>query len=394
MVTFIAPLNKTGYGTAARYLGRALYQQCSKFQYKVISNVDVPDMETIDHRMLANTNDPIDYDDDVIVFWHMFDSAKYITGFKGRKTLYTTFELDGFKPKEVEQGNQFDEIVTASDWGTRLLHNYFPSKRIYKVRHAPYGDKFYDDTNLNSEIENYYRNGRLDYINSLIDSIGYSRKCNVFSSSGKYESRKSQKELLEYMVLGCNNVLIASWYNPFIPGGYNFSDFNNLGLKKKNINLPTIYHNNTYGVYSNEPNSFTLVLLKKDLDYYTYHKLLHSDGYIAPSKAEGWNLNLSNMIANTLVPCFATSCSGHSEYARAYHNIITDSKVLAKDNMFFDGTFNWSNVDRHVIAGTMDWYSLRHYSDELVIQHNINIKKKALEIFKDITWEKEALKFL
>lgn len=394
MVTFIAPLNRTGYGTAARYLGRALYQQCPNFQYKVISNIDVPDMRTIDHRMLANANDPVNYDDDVIVFWHMFDSAKYISGFRKRKILYTTFELDGFKNNEIAQADQFDELVTASDWGTAVLRVYFPNKRIYKVRHAPYGDKLYDDTDINSEIEKYYRGGRLDYINSLIDSIGYSRRtCNVFSSSGKYESRKSQKELLEAMTLG-NNILIASWHNPFIPGGYNFSDFNQLGLKKKNINLPIAYHNNTYGVYTNEPNTFTLVLLKKDLDYYTYHKLLHSDGYIAPSKAEGWNLNLSNMIANTLVPCFATYYSAHREYSNAYNNITPYSTVRAKDNMFFDGTFNWANVNKNIIQEDMSWYLLRGYLDKDVIEHHISSKKRALEVFKDITWEKEVLNFL
>lgn len=400
MVTFIAPLNNTGYGVAARHLGRALHTIHGRnFRYEVISNPHISEPSYLDQGIIKSFDNPVNYDDDVIVFWHMFDCAKYITNYRGTKKLYTTFELSKLTSNELLQLDQFDELYTASDWGVNILHSNFKNKKIGKVRHAPYGEPLHnayrDIGEVSEYINNYYtRFNRLQYINDLIESLGYTpEQTNIFSSSGKYEVRKSQAEIIrEIHNQSIYNpesrfVLVASWYNPFILGGYNFSDFNALGLRKvNNITLPVEYEGKVEGVYKSSNSRFTLVLLSRDLNYKDYYTLLHSDGYFAPSKAEGWNLNLSNMVANTLVTCYATPITAHSEYFETYIHIPIHGEVPAVDGIFFkDITQKWFEPANII-------HSNRYINRD--IEFLIEVKQNAINFFRNITWENEAQKFL
>ncbi len=401
MVTFIAPLNGTGYGVAARHMGRALHQiYGDSFRYEVISKLHLNDLCYLDQGILDSIEKPVNYDDDVIVFWHMFDCAKYVEKYKGKKSLYTTFELNKLSNIEVSQLRYFDEICTASSWGRDVISLNHPGTPKV-IRHAPYGEPLHSAYTDKQAIEEYYNSyysgNRLPYINQLIECLGYDPAVtNIYSSSGKYEVRKSQKEIL----IELNNqtlynpgdkyILVASWYNPFIVGGYNFSDFNMLGLKQKQIVLPDDYIQYIDAVYTNQNNNFTLVLLKKDIDYYNYHKLLHADAYIAPSKAEGWNLNLSNMIANTLVPCFATNVTGHSEYHETFYPIPVSGSIVVKDDMFFKNNNNstWYSPKK-IILDDMYYDHMIVFKDQF-----IKIKQIAIDFFKNVTWQNEAKKFL
>lgn len=370
---YIAPFNPTGYGVAATQYGNYLSVNNNYLHSFSIGNVTSPEVNTNLKLCLERGMDP---SLPTFCFWHLFDIPNKLQEVKNKKIGYTTFELDTLKPQEVEALSKLDMIGTASLWGANVLKKYVPSEKVFIVRHGGYEDSknLFSDFSQNKNL--------IEIWSKLLNPIKLSKETLILSTAGKFESRKAHPELIEACINADFPILLMAFvYNPFIKDGYPY-DF--------------IIKNNMYPSYTKTgikiytKNNLTFAMMPPTNSRLELHAALSkAHFFISPSKAEGWNLPLFEMMSCGM-PCITTNTSAHTEYVTSNNSILLDSKeqTIAVDNRFFDGFGKWLNVTPEDILKAILFAKSK--------QEDISFLKKlsssAYSTTSKITWKNESLK--
>ena len=380
---YIGPINPTGYGVASSSYLAGLFSLGENIGFRPIGGVDTNTLKeaNIAKEQLEKAHSSFDPSKPTFVFWHFHDILRQIQphNLTGPKVAFSTFEVDGFKDKEKTDVGHFDIVCTASTWGTDILRNNFPNV-AEPIPHAfkrTEDDSFPIFNRTNDEVLDSWK--RLLKFN-LTDPL-------ILSTSGKFESRKGHPELFSACAELSKDrqvLLTASVHNPFILDGLPFDYLNANGFG------PFFMDND--GICYNKNNLYLFFPNRTATRNELHNLLSFSHYFISPSKAEGWNLPLFEMMSRG-VPTIASINTAHSDYCSAESTIevLADSEqptTKALDGRFFDGTFNWNNITHSSILSSLS-RSIEVLEDP---DQRKSISSEAFNQTSKFSWQQSAKK--
>ena len=119
-----------------------------------------------------------------------------------------------------------------------------------------------------------------------------------------------------------------------------------------------------------------------------YNTMAEVDCGVFPARAEGWNLELLEMLS-----CgkhiIATNCTGHTEYC-SQQNVMfveVDEMELAYDDKFFNGQGHWYQLGKNQIDQIVDFMRQVHYKKQ---NGDLGVNQAGIETANNYTWEKSA----
>lgn len=392
-LTYRGPINDTGYGIASTSLLIALLRY-SNLDITLIPigglyiPKDVSPQDTL--NIINSTKTEIPDNTKEFIFWFFSDIYNVAPSLLNKPLLaYSTFECDAFDDREHRIIFNIDYrggiIATASCWGRDILITNTKeslSLSSYKEREIiHHGFLYKEEEALYTCSKDISLEKSKDFWEAIL-AYKFPNVKAIFSTAGKFEVRKSSKEILEAAIDFSKQVptiLIASWFNPFTPRGVPFSTYNYLGLHLvKDINGISLYKKDQFYLIS-------LPRLNSRENLHTFLK--QSIGFISASKGEGWNLPLFEMM-HFGIPCIATNNTAQTEYCNKNNSYLieTPEKELAYGQFFEQNTKKyWYKVNKDMILGKI----IDLYNDFLRTTSFIKADN-AIDTVSKFTWQKSA----
>ena len=245
---------------------------------------------------------------------HGLDRQLLELNIPGYKVIYTMFETEVLPLGVKEVLNEYDLVLTPSKWGAEILCSELAYE---KVKVVPLGVDPLIFHSWNSTLQM-----------KEVDPF-------TFVAVGKYEARKSYKEIIEAFELSfpkdSNYRLLLKLDNLFISNA--LEQASEL-IKPDRSHQIKIVRNKPAGSY-----------LKVELMAQFYRS---ANCFLFPSKGEGWGLPLIESISCG-IPYIATNYSGQTEYLKYCNQLYSDlkfTKELIKDEFFLK--FNKFEEDKCV----------------------------------------------
>lgn len=303
-INIISPIGYTGYGVAGLNIVKELSKthEVSLFQ-KGNPTVDNQEDADIVQKAILNQN-VFDGIAPCLKIWHQFDLAEHIGS--GKYLGFPFFELNSFNEKEITHVRCPDVVLSTSRWAADIVNSY-------RYDHSPVVPLGVDPS-----IFHLGRIGRKKPRNSF-----------VILNVGKWEHRKGHDILVEI--------------------------FNKAFTPKDNVELWLAPHN----PFLNETQikEWQSLYLTSDLGnkvwiaprLQTHHDVADLMGMadigIFPSRAEGWNLELLEMMALGK-PVIATNYSAHTEYVDKDNCMLIEieKNESAHDGVWFFGQGEWAYI--------------------------------------------------
>lgn len=311
----MVPLNSTGYGVASFNLLREFATQGNVSLWPIgpieQSCGEIIGLRSIIEDSIRNTQF-FDQFAPSLAIWHQFDMAKSV-GF-GKRYGYTFFEIDRLKPNEVHHLNTLDRLFLPSLFYKGVAENSGVNVPISIA--YPGVDTSIFDKNLKVDRE-------------TLPGLNLKSTDTVFFHAGKMEVRKATDlipKLFKRAFPTEQDVkLIAHIYNPCLSTEENQKWFNLYSGDSRILTFP-----------GRLPSQKDLAVL-----------MAVADCGLFPSRAEGWNLELAEMLAmNKHVIC--TAYSSHLEFANEQNAMLVEITeiVPAYDGKFFFGDGSWANLGK------------------------------------------------
>ena len=270
-INLSAPINHTGYGVASFNILKELTNNNSISYFPI--GQPIVDTEE-DYNLVTRLYQQglmLDPNAPYIKIWHQFDLAQRIGN--GKYYAFPFFELDTFNKQEIIHLNIPDTIFVTSNWGKEVLLNNNVKSNIKVI---PLG--------VNRNIFN--------------EKISYSTKNDkyIFLNIGKWEVRKGHDILLELFLKAFPDEHDVELWICAAEKTNSYSTQEDLAKWKSIYNHPRIKI--IPGVESQQDLAKIISL---------------SNCGIFPSRAEGWNLELLEMMSMNK-PVIATNYSAHTEF--------------------------------------------------------------------------------
>ena len=304
MINIIAPINPLGYGVAGWEITKQL-SKTNKVALWPIGQIQLSVQEDVDLiKPLLENAQMFDYTAPCIKIWHQHDMAQFAG--KGERIGFPIFELDKFNDLEIHHLASLDKIFVCSEWAKQVIidNNITDGRNVFVV---PLG--------VNT---------------SLFKPVEATSEKTVFFNCGKWEIRKghdilpiifnkafSEKDNVELRMMTTNPFLSEDedkrWKNMYLN--------TKLGNKIKFIDRVQT-HSEVYNIMS------------------------EVDCGIFPSRAEGWNLELLEILSCGKT-AITTNYSAHSEFCNDENSYLVQikNKELAFDGKWFHGdTGSWANI--------------------------------------------------
>ena len=347
MINLFAPINNLGYGVAGYNITKELFKINIKTTLYPIGNIEtVGDMTEV----VTSVNNQINHDKNLpcIKIWHQHDLHSRIGC--GKYYGFPIFELTEFSDQEKFSLKHCDEIMVCSKWAKDLIiHNInINPSRIHVIPLGVDREIFFSPEQV------------------------ISRPSTVFFNCGKWEKRKGHDILLECFNEAFDyNDNVELWMipnNPFI-GDMN-QQWENLYKKSKLGDKIKII-----------PRQQTQIDIR--------NIMLQSDCGVFPSRAEGWNLELLEMMScgkNVI----ATNYSAHTEFCddNNCRLIDIDNMETAIDGVFFDGNHGtWAEISQKQKEQLINHMRKVHAEKQ---QGQLKLNIDGVETAKKFSWQKSA----
>lgn len=306
MINLIGPINQLGYGIATLNILKHL-SKITDVAFWPISQPQVTtkeDSDTVSYCM-QNAIMP-DFNAPCLRIWHQHDMSQFVG--KGKKIGMPIFELDEFSKIEKHHLSSLDSIFVCSKWAKEVITN-----------------------NISISTDNVHIiNLGVDH--SIFKPIEPKQNKNtVFFNCGKWEIRKGHDILIEAFNKAFEqNDNVELWMmceNPF--------------LNEQESNYwKNLYLNSKLG-------SKVKIIPRVGTQQEVYNIMLHTDCGVFPARAEGWNLELLEMMS-----CgkhvITTDYSAHQEFCNSNNSKLIPiyEKEKAYDGKWFHGQGCWAKIDK------------------------------------------------
>jgi glycosyltransferase involved in cell wall biosynthesis len=348
MIIF-SPINQLGYGIAGLNIVKEL-SKTSNVSLFCIGQPQVTNQE--DANIISNClrqGMKFDANDTCIKIWHQNDMAQFIG--KGEHIGFPFFELDEFNDIEKHHLSSLDRIFVSSQWAKEVILDNISFEHD-KINIIPLGV----DRAIFHEHE----------------TINQSSKT-IFFNCGKWEVRKGHDILCDIFNLAFDyNDDVELWMmcqNPFLSEQQ----------EKEWINL---YKNSKLG-------DKIRLFPRMETQEQVYNIMKETDCGIFPSRAEGWNLELLEMLS-----CgkhvITTNYAAHTEFCNTENALLVDvqEKEIAFDGKWFHGKFGkWAKIGQTQIEQFVENMKYIHtLKQNQKLSTNIN----GVNTSKSFTWGNTA----
>jgi glycosyltransferase involved in cell wall biosynthesis len=346
MINLQTPINSLGYGVAGYNILKELYRRDSSVALYPIGQ---PDLDDDFITGAVNNMINLELDRPHVKIWHQHDLFQRVG--RGKHFGFPIFELTEFDVRELTSMSHCDELLVCSEWAKEVVNKSVGLKTSV----VPLGvdtEIFYPSRLLNSEKT-------------------------IFFNCGKWEKRKGHDILGE-----CFNKAFTK------------TDNVELWMMCDNPFLPEDKKNSWESLYKTSGLSDKIRLIPRQQHHQDVARLMNMvDCGVFPARAEGWNLELLEMMA-----CgkhvIATNYSAHTEFCSPVNSRLVNTHNLetAFDGVFFDGTKGfWAELAKDqedaIIEYMRDIHSLKQ-SGQLGINQN------GLDTANQFTWKNTVDKLL
>lgn len=315
MLNIISPINQLGYGVAGLNIVKAI----SKLQDVALWPISQPQVTNqndadIVSKAIKNSHF-FEYDSPCIRIWHQHDMAQFVG--RGPKIGFPIFELDHFSDIEKHSLSYLDKIFVCSSWARDIVINNIKISP-QNVNVIPLGV----DTSI---FKPYVHNGQTE--------------STIFFNCGKWEVRKGHDVLVKMFNQAFDeNDNVQLWLmcdNPFLSED------------------EAKYWKNLY--YGSKLGSKIRIFSRVSTQEQVYNIMSQIDCGIFPSKAEGWNLELLELMSCGKA-VITTNYSAHTEFCDTSNAMLIDIQETEKaiDNKWFFGQGNWAKISDSVIDSFID----------------------------------------
>lgn len=344
MINITAPINSLGYGIASYNIIKHLVNSGQKIQFFPIGQPEAIEgsefLGSIIHKEVS-VNSPS------VKIWHQHDIHHHVG--KGMHVGFPIFELNKFTSEEKWSINHNDRIFACSEWAKQIIED---STKI-ETKVVPLG--------VDTEI--------------FVPSES-SRPQTIFFNCGKWEIRKGHDILVDCFNstfdLHDNVELWMMCDNPFYNDDQNFEwerNYRGSGLGEKIRIIP-----------------------RQESQQEVCNIMSQADCGVFPSRAEGWNLELLEMLA-----CgkhvIATDYSGHTEFCNKENARLIEISELedAKDGVWFHGQGQWAHIGDKEIDQLAEHMREIH---KLKQEDGLNINQMGIDTSKEFSWDSTIAKIM
>lgn len=283
-LNLMAPLNQLGYGQVGINVAKSLSDKCN-LSLSPIGGVELTSEKDVDIIRTAVSNSKfLDFTAPCIRIWHQHDMSTFMG--RGKRIGFPIFELDSFTNVEKHHLSSLDAIFVASNWAREVIsrHILIDPNEIYVI---PFGQ--------NVRLNKPKFNGKA------------SNPTTKFFTCGKWEIRKGHDKLIEAFNKAfedSDNVeLHMMCTNPFLD-------------EKATFEWKKLYMDSKLGhkvrFISRVKTHDEVINIMNDMDCGVFI-----------SRAEGWNLELLEMICCGK-PVIATNYSGHTEFCNKENALLVE----------------------------------------------------------------------
>ncbi len=348
-INLIAPINQLGYGLVGLNILRAL----SEFSEVSFWPIGAPECDPSHHDLvktaIKNSHTP-DFTAPCIRIWHQNDMAQFVGS--GLKIGFPIFELDRFNDIERHHLRHLDKIFVCSSWAKDVCieQEVVSEENIHVI---PLGV----DSGLFA---------------SVFQDKPDNDKKTIFFNCGKWEVRKghdilvkafnkafSREDNVELWML-CTNIFFS---------------------ENENLEWQNLYTSSDLG-------EKVFIIPRQQSQKDVYNIMRKTDCGVFPARAEGWNLELLEMMA-----CgkhvIATNYSAHTEFCNEQNCLLVEAKEKeeAFDGKWFKGQGNWAKISESEIESISKHMQLIHESKQ---NNTLGVNHAGLETAKKYSWNNSA----
>ena len=345
-LNLVAPINNLGYGIVGLNILKSLSSLIDIALFP-IGNIDTTSHNAnIIQEATANAQLFEGFSDaPCLKIWHEFSLADRIG--RGQSFAFPFFEINKFDQKRINHLNSVDSIVVASSWASTVIKNHIPNIPVNVV---PVGV----DSSIFANI-----------------SPTTTDKC-IFFNCGKWEKRKGHDVLLEM-------------FKQAFPTETNVE----LWMMCQNPFLQPKLHREWERYYASD--SRVRLLNRVETQTELAAIMNQTNCGIFPSRAEGWNLELLEMMALGK-HVIATNYSAHTEFCNNQNSKLIDivDMEAAEDGVFFDGSGGeWASLDNSPMQQGVE--HMKEFYEQWKTDHSI-INEEGIQTAQKLTWTNTANK--
>lgn len=341
MINLITPINSLGYGVAGLNIYKSLLE-LTEVGLWVIGGPEVYNQE--DYQLIQQglaTARMWDNKAPCVKIWHQHDMAQFAG--KGKRIGFPFFELDKFSKQEKHSLNSLDSIFVTSNWAKEIILSETDIKEVGVI---PLGV----DLKIFSEKEHNYTDKT------------------IFFNCGKWEIRKG------------HDILVEIFNNAFEK-----EDNVELWMMCSNPFLSQEEQNAWISLYKTSKLGDKIKILPRVKTHEEVYNIMKSvDCGIFPSRAEGWNLELLEVMACGK-DVIATNYSAHTEFCNSNNSHLVEIK---EQEVAYDGKWFLGNVG--------SWAKISSEEIECFVSHMRDVHKNKTKntngvlTARQFTWQQSA----
>lgn len=342
-INYYSPIGYTGYGVAGMSYLKHIIDKGHNACLFPIGQIN-PDNEA-DYKIAFNAmqlQDTYDKEAPCLKIWHQFDLGPRVG--VGKYFALPFFELTKLSAKEVHHLNNVDELIVSSEWAKKVLEQNDIKRKIHVV---PLG---VDQALFNHTIQSDMK----------------PKDKFIFMNVGKWEVRKGHDILIElFQEAFTKEDNVELW----------------IAASSSEFAFPATELQQWHSLYSSGPMKDKIKIFPRLNTQEEVAKLLsYADCGIFPSRAEGWNLELLEMMAMNK-PVITTNYSAHTEFCDQNNAFLVDITELedAYDGKYFFGTGKWAKIDKKQKGQFIEY--MQH-----VYKNNINTNENGLKTAAKFNW--------
>ena len=351
-----APINQLGYGVTGLNITKSLMELGHGVSLFALGPVDAPKEYHEMLRACAGESLMPDFTAPSIRLWHQFDMSEFVG--RGTKIAFPIFELDTFTPRGIHHLGNPDQYFVCSGWAKNIL---------IENLHKHYG---WDD------LEDRVHVIPLGVDREIFRENISPRKETIFFNCGKWEIRKGHDVLVKAFNKAFNeDDNVELWMmcdNPFYE-------------KEENFQWERLYKGSGLG-------DKIRTIPRQQSQKEVYNIMNQTDCGVFPARAEGWNLELLEMMSCGK-SVMATGYSGHTEFCSDDNCMIIEAGELepAEDGKWFKGQGQWSSIGDKQIDQMAEYMRETH---KLKQKDDLKINQSGIETAKKFSWTNTANKIV
>ena len=341
-INLMAPINQLGYGVAGLNILKALQKEAELSLFPIGQPQVTTQADSDAVRGSMGNAQKFDPKAPCIKIWHQNQMAERVGS--GKFIGFPIFELDTFNDLEIHHLSACDEIMVCSEWAKDVINRAVGGKPCHVVPLGVDMDIFKPATPRNSDKT-------------------------VFFNCGKWEVRKGHdilinafKRVLEH---GENAELWMMCSNPF-------------NSPEENTKWHQLY---------NHPQ--VKIIPRAETQQEVYNIMAQVDCGVFPSRAEGWNLELLEMMAAGK-HVVTTDYSAHTEFCTKENSGLVTIKDVepAVDGKWFFGQGSWAKLGEH------EMWDLSMKMMKFILDKKGSLNQAGIETAKKFSWDNTARKII